>query len=353
MFRLEMLDASDGDCLLLSYGDAASPSHVLVDGGRAATARPLRARLRQISDRDGRIRLAVLTHLDADHIGGFLALAREGAWPVPIDEVWFNGPADDRAADAMGFRQAEEFSQALRRMGAAVNRSFGGRSVMVPPMGPLPVVTLEDGLSITLLSPDTSGLALLRREWRVWAEALDAGGEARADGEMVQAMGRRRAVGSPDLVELAARAEVEDSTVPNGSSIAFLAEHEGKRVLMGADAHPGLLEANVRRSCGVSDARLKVHLLKVPHHGSARNLTKSLLDALDCSRFAFSTDGTRHGHPDSETVARILTRVPGRKELIFNHFQPALPWNDVDLMRRFGYGVTVAPASRPISVEIT
>jgi hypothetical protein len=33
---------------------------------------------------------------------------------------------------------------------------------------------------------------------------------------------------------------------------------------------------------------------------------------IDCTRFAFSTNGDRHSHPDAETIARILVNDPDR-----------------------------------------
>jgi hypothetical protein len=58
-----------------------------------------------------------------------------------------------------------------------------------------------------------------------------------------------------------------------------------------------------------------------------------------CTRFAFSTDGSRHDHPDAETIARILKNDPERlKTLIFNFRQPQTEqWDDDALKRRWRY----------------
>ena len=46
---------------------------------------------------------------------------------------------------------------------------------------------------------------------------------------------------------------------------------------------------------------------------------------IDCTRFAFSTNGTRrHKHPDAETIARLLKADPNREKVIyFNYDQPS------------------------------
>ena len=101
--------------------------------------------------------------------------------------------------------------------------------------------------------------------------------------------------GSLDVEELSAVKFKEDSTKPNGSSIAFIAEFGGKRVLMGADSHPGMIEKKLR-SLGASETnRYKLDCLKVSHHGSKANTSLELLQIIDCTRFAISTDGSRHG----------------------------------------------------------
>jgi len=64
-----------------------------------------------------------------------------------------------------------------------------------------------------------------------------------------------------------------------------------------------------------------------------------LLKILDCTCFAFSTDGSRHGHPDPETIARIINSDPRRKKtLIFNfRSDSTVPWEDKELMARWNY----------------
>jgi hypothetical protein len=46
--------------------------------------------------------------------------------------------------------------------------------------------------------------------------------------------------------------------------------------------------------------------LKIPHHGSAGNLSNRLMAEIDCHRYAISSDGSRHGLPDPDSIARIV-----------------------------------------------
>lgn len=49
------------------------------------------------------------------------------------------------------------------------------------------------------------------------------------------------------------------------------------------------------------------------------NLSPELLSLIDCTRFAISTDGSRHNFPDPDSIARIPLADPDReKTLCFN-----------------------------------
>ena len=123
-----------------------------------------------------------------------------------------------------------------------------------------------------------------------------------------------------DLQSLADRPEEPDSEVANGSSIAFLAEYQGSRVLMAADAHPDTLCSSIQRLPLNKDGRLEVDLIKVSHHGSRHNTTRELAKLLRCGSYAISASGLREGRPAIETVAKLLVYALGKpRRLYFNH----------------------------------
>jgi beta-lactamase superfamily II metal-dependent hydrolase len=339
MLDLTMLPARDGDSLLLSYGDEHI-RRLLVDGGRSSTTDAIVAHLDGLGAARSKLEAAVVTHVDADHITGALGLISHPGRP-PIGDVWFNAyhhlasePSDYERFSAA---QGERLSDAILADSLPWNRAFDGGAACVEAEGDVRTLLLGGGLRITLLSPDRNRLARLRPTWR--AEVFKAGADRSQppapdrDAEGFEAFG-----GVPDIDALAGRADRPDRAVPNGTSIAFLAEWGGLRILFGADAHPDLLAAAIRPLA--DGGRLKVDLFKVAHHGSAANVTASLLELLDCERFAFSTDGTKHGHPDEEAVAKILRLCsPGQpKILYFNYRQPRTTvWADPTLMARHGY----------------
>ena len=130
-----------------------------------------------------------------------------------------------------------------------------------------------------------------------------------------------------------------DTGAPNGSSIAFLAEFEGKAALLAADAHPTVLVQSVRKLLRERRSeKLRIDALKLPHHGSGKNLNVDLLKLLDCPRYLVSSDGSTFHHPDREAIARVIKYGGSERTLYFNYRSE---FNDVwarkDLQAKYGY----------------
>jgi hypothetical protein len=338
MLTVEMLPAEHGDCLWIEYGDPGRPSVLLIDGGTGAAATTGRLGQR-IADRLGHdhpAALVVVTHVDADHITGVLDLLEAPGGGPPFAEVWFNG-WEHLAPGVRGPVQGERLGDAIRRRRLPWNASFDGRAVVVPEDGPLPVVDLPGDLRLTLLSPSPTQLAELQPVWER---------EVREAGLVPGAAPPPPAPAAPDVLgegpldpeTLAARRFSGDPSEANGSSIAFLAEHEGASVLFTGDAFAGVLAQGLRRLAAERGTRrLSVDAFKVSHHGSRNNLSPELLEVLDCPRFLFSTNGRRYRHPDAVAVSRIVVGVSGA-ELLFNYrTRYTEPWEEPQLRRRFGY----------------
>ncbi len=145
----------------------------------------------------------------------------------------------------------------------------------------------------------------------------------------------------PDVDALAAERFLGDDSEANGSSIAFLLEFKGRRVLMAGDAHADKLLAVLNR---LSPRRkVAIDLLKVSHHGSRGTTNCELLDKLDCNQFVITTNGSIYGHPHHETIARILKSSPAPKVLHFNYRSHHNEiWDDVTLKNKFKYETNYA-----------
>jgi hypothetical protein len=376
MLTVEMLPAKNGDCLWVEYGSPGERRRLLIDGGTHATYDALRERIEALPPHERTFELLVVTHIDNDHIDGIVRLLQNPQLGFRFKDIWFNGWRHLRAPedDVLGPVQAEYLAARIRHRRLAWNRcfeeNFDEDAVVVPPEQKLPRIPLAGDLELVLLSPTPAELTRLRGKWRDvvtdvekdypdpgstadWLRRLDRDRRYRPDDDFDDTLGPER----PPNVEKLLQVKFEsDNTPANGSSIAFLLKHGVKHCLFGGDAHAPVLEASIRRYLAEEGLpRLPLDGFKVPHHGSKKNVSKSLLDLLQCRRFLISTNSSgRQRHPDDESVARIVAYGGQDTELVFNYrVNQTKRWNNRGLRRKYGYRTRYPPAGREgISVEL-
>lgn len=313
VFTLEALQAFWGDCLLVHAGDP--PQLVVIDGGPSATyAASLKPRLDQLRAARGGddplgIDLLVVSHIDGDHIQGVIRLADElvtagdagQAAPYAVRTLWNNtfddvlGNRAQELADAAARGQlagADHDVEAViasvpegrtlrdlaARLGWPVNRPVGGLVTVDRSPAPLEVTS---GVSLTVVAPAQPQLDALYDEWERWLE--------KAKLDPLQP------------------ASITDTSVFNRSSIVLLLEAGGKRMLLTGDARGDHVTAGLERIGAAKDGVTTVDLLKLPHHGSARNVDAGFFEAVRAEHYVISANG-RFSNPDRETLD-MLARV--------------------------------------------
>lgn len=341
-FRLTMYPGLDGDCLLLSWGEGGPLHHLLVDLGRHGTYAAVKRDLAAV----GELELFVMSHIDADHIAGAVPLVRENAPPFRPKRVWYNArpqlvAAQDREPihEPFSARQGEKLSRGIVNFGWPWNGEFSSEIVSTDSPEALRPIPLAGDLSIRLLSPPDAKLKQLLPEWdnelaKVGIRTFDPDAEG---AEPLAPQFER--LGALNVENLAGQTYQADETRPNGTSIAFIAEFAGKRILLAADAHSDVLEQALGRLAEAEGGRYRLDLLKVSHHGSKANTSPGFVRLIDCTRFAVSTNGSRHKHPDRETIARLLFADQTRtKTFFFNYRQPGTEvWESPSLKARWRY----------------
>lgn len=344
MFTIEMLPAFDGDCLWIEYGSEDDPKRVLIDGGTGATAKALTARIEEIKTSEKRrFELLIVTHVDSDHIAGVLRLLKDPPEGLFIEEVWFNA-YPQLAPGMLGPKEGEflavHFNDEERKRAGYWNGSFEGKACGAPANGELPTFKLHGGFNITVLGPGPAALAKLRKEWKSVVEEYFTPGDIEEATEALKKDKRCRPgyLGGLDVRVLADRDYKEDASAANGSSIIVLAEYEDHRCLLAADTFPSTVVSALSRLPEYKGSRLKLSLVKVPHHGSMNNNSNDLYKMLDCPKYLISTNGDRHGHPHPEGIARILANKRGHADLYFNYrtdFNKM--WEDDQTCKDFDY----------------
>jgi beta-lactamase superfamily II metal-dependent hydrolase len=334
VFTVTLLPAKVGDAIWIEYGDPHQPNRILIDAGTAPTAATvLRDRIASLPD--GAFDLFVVTHIDTDHIGGAVPLLESITTAKPFQQIWFNGwrHLEPNPSDLLGPRHGERLTKQILRLEIPWNRDFaqGKAPAKTSEGGALPVVTLPGGMNLTLLSPRQNELDLLRPVWEpviATAGLLGGTGEGMPDFEPNDA---GDILGGDPLEGWAAHDPDDlDDTESNGSSIAFLAEFEGmdaagqpvtKSCLFSGDGHGSVLTEGIKRLARErGQARLLVDAFKLPHHGSVRNVTKDLIEAVDAGQYLVSTDsGGNYGHPHQGAIARAILHKARPVVLRFNY----------------------------------
>ena len=349
MFNIEMLPAGHGDCICLEYGHSNSPHRILIDGGPYYAFKPLAKRVREMIRLNLKFDLLVITHVDCDHIDGILKLlgANVSSLRKNATDIWFNAweQLSEEPADLLGPAQGEMLSALIEENKLAWNKAFRKKAVANPNSTTLMSKNLPGGLKLTLLSPTMHELANLKP---VWLEETRKAGLQPGSRKLALELLRKNlrlqpkdllGVKTLDIPTLAeAEYEIELSET-NASSIAFLAEYDGKRCLFGGDAQPDVLSAAIQlKLAQTGEKRLKLDAFKLPHHGSKHNTNSNLLQLLDCRKFLVSSNGAFYHHPDPEAIARIITENGPNVELFFNYISDEnIIWQNDSLRSHYRY----------------
>jgi beta-lactamase superfamily II metal-dependent hydrolase len=317
--RIEALPARLGDCLLVEcLRDGARPWRMLVDGGPPDTWPLLEARLAKLPADDQHIDVAVVTHIDSDHIGGMIPFVQSEFARTNVGDFWFN--ARPHLPDATGrtrsVGQGESLAAELlgEREGPVLpwNRAFGGGAIDTGGEAEFIEVPVPDGPRITVLSPTHKRLGILAAKWY---DAIEA---ARRNEQEPDAPDEMAPL--DDLPGLAAQKCARDGSAPNGSSIALLVEHRGASVVLSGDAFGNVLGAGLKGLAAYRGLEtLPVDAFKLPHHGSKGNVIEAMLTAAPAQHYIVSSNGDTFHHPDDVALARTLVAAPPNPTLWFNY----------------------------------
>lgn len=329
-FRIEMLPAKVGDAIWVEYGNSERTRRILIDAGPIDAYPAVEKKLKTLPDGDKRVEIVVITHVDTDHIEGVIRLLAEKRenWMFSPEDIWFNGYRHMIESGILGGTEGDYLSALLHhRAFDTWNLQFGQKPVVVFPGKPLPVINLADGMKITLLSPSPAKLAKMAEKWEqdVNSDGMDPGDLEDAweqfltDTKLHPDDG---ILGGPGEIDEDIRKQLRaDQSAANGSCIAFLAEFEGKSCLFLGDAHAGVIASSVKKLIPPGETRLKVDAVKVSHHGSKANISKTLMDLIDAKHFLISTngDGKSYHHPDPPAIKTIIQGSLRAPVLWFNY----------------------------------
>ena len=324
VFTLEALEAKYGDSLLLHYGDHTDPRLIVIDGGPASVyGDALRPRLDKIQQNRGggqlEIRMLMVSHIDLDHINGVLklteALRRDQEAtppkPLPFDilTLWHNS-----------------FDDLVGSAGASALMGSGGQAAAFGELGGIIAGVAEgrrlrqhaDALAINM----NSGFDDLI-QFDATAKPLKIGGDLKFTvvGPRKKELDKlkddwKKKIGpilDKEKQKEAAIAEAKkDTSINNLSSLVVLAEFGNgptKSILLTGDALGNYIVDSLKEAGKLTSGTCDVDVLKLPHHGSARNCTKDLFQGVRAKHYVVSANG-QNDNPDLETFDNLFAVRP-------------------------------------------
>jgi beta-lactamase superfamily II metal-dependent hydrolase len=327
MLRLRVIQAEFGDCMILEYGTDQDPKYLLIDGGpETIYHNHLRYELSSISSFGRNLELVVVSHVDNDHITGILDLfselrqqqANRDPEFIGVRALWHNsfgrtidptGEIRDRlkvmvANSGQSKTKLQMTSLALDGVAEGSKLRLDSKALSIPvnPSFPTDIIStddtsgliISDNLRIRIVGPTKQNLEQLRKDWIEW---LDNHENANLDT-------------NPQLAEYA------DKSIPNLSSIMFFAEADGKTILFTGDGRGDhLLDGLKMTGLMGNNGMMIVDVLKLPHHGSNRNVNKEFFEKVVADKYIVSANG-RYGNPDLDTLKWIVESAKERHQEI-------------------------------------
>ncbi len=297
MLSLSCFKAGKGDSFLLSWHNGQH--RLLIDAGSSGAYRFFGPKVRDF----GALDAVLVTHADYDHVGGFFKWLGDREYPFHNEvPIYMNTAQLLLVPDDSGKVAVEhgiELEQLLLQRG----------------IRPIPVYLKRDdktlieihGLRANILSPSEGVICELLKKWKASDIYQDY---------LLKQLEQDDKVSGKDKTLRPSEAILADPPKPhaweddlmNASSIAFIAEHQGNRLLFLGDSNPSLICDELKRLGYTSEQRLQVDLVKISHHGSKHNTTQDLLERISCNKYLISTDGSGpYYHPARETLILIAT----------------------------------------------
>jgi beta-lactamase superfamily II metal-dependent hydrolase len=401
--RIEMFPALEGDSFLVSLG-TDHKTHILIDGGFESTYYEfLKPRLTDMSNKGEYLTLVIVTHIDADHIEGIVELFKENNSAqnpkvIRIDEVWHNSYKHlqtDKKIDveldwreksiladiiASGSIKSKENTNENKNISAEQgstlaallhngkynwNKEFEERAVNCQTKN---LVYLHKDISLRLLSPNSEKLDKLAKYWlkelkkqkynfrltddKIFDDAYEFFLLKQKELENLE-QSKDVSYGIVNIESLLSKKMTYDTSPANGSSISFILEYKGKKLLFLGGSHSQLIYEEIQKLVDNNGYNPSFELIKVSHHGSHRNTSKDLLEIIDSSIFLFSTNGGKNNHPNMETVARIVSRRTEReRKLVFNYPPVGELLYDDDIKKKLNFEIIYSTGEKSTVIDL-
>lgn len=321
---LYMLKADHGDAFHLEVTDGENTTNIIIDSGPLGSYLPT---VKPLLDKFEYVDLCIITHFDEDHSVGLATYLKEDPSRLKkFGELWLNSPdliAANTSSEVCAYSQCNNLSTLIAKYEkenectinchmeviAGITYTDPKRLVKIIVIAPTP----ESKKAFAQIYKEKYPADLYEQE--------EIGGK-----NTIRTL--ERTLEDWAKTELEKKEHVKQTV--NDCSISCLIETADKSYLMLGDIREDVVIPWLEKYKADNGHNLKVDYMKVPHHGSKKNISDKLLGLIDCNNFIISTNG-RYCLPDRYTIAKILfNRKPEDREeikIFFNYERKSMEDN--------------------------
>lgn len=268
--ELNILPMKSGDCIHLRFGGKSKWYNIVIDSGPAGCTGKFRSLLKQIEKSKEVIDLMCFTHIDDDHIKGAERVFSSGNFnPKIIKEIWINLPLEKNIVEEKNGSYTPLTVKNACKLWYEIKKHNLQCKTHIIQGDKIKIGNAE----IQVLLPTEKRLLALKEYWDEEIEKWNKNNKY-----------------------LLLEGFKEDDSPTNGSSITLLILINDKKFLFAGDAFPKDLETVCKENIDN-----ELFLVKLPHHGSKRNITQEMLETMKCRNFFISTNQTAY-RPAQETI---------------------------------------------------
>ncbi len=326
-----------GDAIALRYGDLGRPANqyvVVIDGGFRDDGQAL-VELIKSRYHTTFVDLVVSTHPDADHINGLAVVLDE----LAIGELWIHQPELSELKAALRAESYISTDMAKRQRATALAKSLQcvtdltdlARRKGIAMREPFAGVSFGAG-ALTVVGPTRAYYDSLVRDFSTFS---------RTGGLLATLTKALRSVQESIFEE--SLGEDSETSPENNSSVVSLLNVDGLRLLFTGDAGADALHQAADAIEVLGHPLGSFDLIQIPHHGSRRNVTPSLLDRLlgpkgqaprQCA-FVSAAPDARPKHPAKKVTNAFhrrgcLVAATCGQSILYHHGTPVRPgWGPV------------------------
>lgn len=285
--KISFLQAGNGDCIHIESG----VHHIIIDSGKECCE--LGSLIHHIQKSEESIDLLVITHYDTDHIKAINTILKEMKAEERkklIKQVWFNATKVGLYGNkkTLSVHDATEFGDLLLDADIEwISELKAGFEKKI-----------DDSLTLELID----------------------GGKIYQDAREGKLLGNEKSDWNTSFKDLEEylNDNILDNSETNAQSAIIIANYNGKKVLLPGDSTPDRLSKaldNYRK-----EKILKFDLVKLPHHGSYKNITKDILGKFECSNYMVTTNGAQFFHPNKKMILKVVSwgKRKENKEISFH-----------------------------------